>query len=224
MSDYDITFWSSRPDSESFWHPYENRADNHNTSKALLEALHQLAMPINARCHEMGANLGRNLNYIQGDYPLWRLSANDVNPRAPGKMRRTYPDLSVEYSIESSQDWVSRTEPVDVILSVSHFIHVEDMAPFVEWLPRKVKGYLILREGAGLHEPNTEYYNYWTIARQRDGKSRWFDRDYEKVFAGTSLQLVDRHEQYTFSDAVLGQPTRRQYDIYVFKQTGEVGE
>lgn len=235
MSDYDARFWS-RQGGDDFWTPYL-RADLQENSRALVGAMKEvIGWPIDEPwwCHEMGGNLGRNLWHIDQAYPKWVLSANDINPLAIRRCEQTYPDLPVIYSAASSQEWMENTFDAvmgrweDIVLSSDHFIHIEDLTPFRETLPRIVRRYLVLRESAGVNPPGSPYYRYWTDVRQQQGKSRWFDHDCAAVFEGTSLKLIYRQRQRTYNDRIVmnGEvvETERAYDIYIFEQTAGVDD
>ena len=72
------------------------------------------------------------------------------------------------------------------------------MTPFREYLPKIVRRYLVLRESAGLHGPDSEWYQLWTGKRKEVGQHRWFDHDHALTFAGTSLVLVHRQRHHTY--------------------------
>jgi len=217
----EIDFWANRAlteDNDWLWWRYAYYPRFVGYSNTIVEAIANLRnLKPSFSLHEFGCNLGRNCYYAWKRFPNVRVSGNDVSPYVRDKCREYYGDFAdkLTIEIESTQEWLERAiregRKIGVCFTSDHLVHFPDdsVELLVHSIPKVVRHYLILKESFGVHKPTSRWYRHWTT----HSGTHWFDRDYAKVFANSSLTLIEKRK-------LCQHPGRKVCALYVFEQKG----
>ena len=157
---------------------------------------------------ELGVGSGRNLFYLHESYPALKYSGNDINPNIHNEIRSIYPDVLEWASIEivDTLTYLKKLQsPVDIFFTHGHLMHLPDDVIYevCELISRKANKYILIREaflnGRGI-----------SLRHKKKYKDYRFDRDYENMFPGFSLE----------EKSITDHPTKKgiRYCIYLFKK------